>query len=88
MTTLDELIREQAAKGNITHISITPNADGTWHACFTPAVAGHAMADGADPVEALKAAIKATPKPRSRVAKPTPEPEPVSALDDAYDPAA
>lgn len=86
--TLEEMIYDQAKRGNITHISLIPNVDGTWHATFTPAVNGHAMADGPDPVEALKAAIKATPKPRARVAKPGGEREATPEAEDAYDPSA
>jgi len=58
--TLEDLIRDAAAKGNMTHLSIIPAPNGTsWRASFTPAKRmGIAYGEDADPVKAMALAIK------------------------------
>lgn len=61
--TLDERLREIAARGELTYLSLVPIAGkGTggivWSASYSPASTwGHAMCRHADPVEALMMAI-------------------------------
>lgn len=84
MTTLDERIRDLVKRGELTHLSLTPTANG-WSASYSPAsVFGNSHAEHADPVQALIAAFDGIKVKRRapKHMKPTPEP------DAAYDPAA
>lgn len=88
--TLETKLRELAARGEITHLSLVPRGS-KWEATFAPASTfGITIVQHADPVTALTAALENTKLKRRSTAglKPTSEPEPVSAADDAYDPAA
>ena len=58
--TLDQLIREMADRGQITHISLVPSQTGKkWRGSFTPAsyAGGISFAEDADPVKALIMAL-------------------------------
>jgi hypothetical protein len=70
--TLDERLRDIAARGELTYLSLIPVAgkgtDGVvWSASYSPASAwGHGMARHADPVEALMLAIDEKLPPERR----------------------
>jgi hypothetical protein len=54
---LEQRIRDLAARGEITHLSLTPRAKG-WAATYTPAsVMGVSFAEDGDPVKAIEAAL-------------------------------
>jgi len=67
--TLEELIRDRAAKGELVHLSVVHSAlDSKWHAIYAPAhVYGVENGAGADPVEALIAALTSVKSSRKRV---------------------
>lgn len=89
--TLDELIRDRAAKGELSHISVVfSQISGKWHAIYAPThIAGFTNAEGNDPVDTLVKAITAPKTSRKRVTvavtKEAPEPrmtngDPVAAV--------
>lgn len=67
MTTLDETIRGLVARGDLTHLSLTPSQNGKlWRASFSPSsVFGSSFAEDADPIAALIRAMT-TMKLKSR----------------------
>lgn len=67
MKTASDLIQEAAAKGNLTHLSLTPNPDGKgWRASYAPSVGDNSFAAHADPCEAIRLAItNARKRPRT-----------------------
>jgi hypothetical protein len=65
---LEEIIREVAARGILTHLSVVAVAGG-WSAQCS-GVHGQAHERDSDPVEALKAALISAPKTRPRADKP------------------
>lgn len=69
--TLEELIRDMASRGQITHLSVIPDSTG-WRAVFCAAsvTSGYTTAHDKDPVEAMRKAIVET-KIRKRAAVPT-----------------
>lgn len=79
MPDLDQTIRDLAARGEISHISLTARHEGTkqigWHASFSPAgTYGVTTAEGSDPIEVLIAALtSAKLKRRSPPHKPAKE---------------
>lgn len=81
--TLEEQIRDAIARGDMTHLSVSARADGTWSATFAPAASfGAHHATERDPVKAMQNAIgaaKLARKPRATVTKPgeTPPAEPL-----------
>jgi hypothetical protein len=59
MTTLEDTIRSLAARGEISHISLTPKGAG-WRATFAPcSTFGVAFAEDADPCRAIQLACDA-----------------------------
>lgn len=96
---LEEAIRQLAARGEISNLSLTMNSTGTkWRACFAPcSVFGLSYAEDPDPCKALVLAMTTIKlKTRTRV-KDTqlvgtiPQgivEVPAAAADEAYDPAA
>lgn len=88
-TTLEDRIRELAARGELTHVSLAPSGK-KWMASYAPAsVFGTSQAEHADPVQAILDAFDGIKLKRRSTPglKPTPEPDPVP-FDEAYDPAA
>lgn len=73
MPSLEEVIRDAAKRGDLTHLSVALAPDGKrWQASYAPARQWHnSIALHADPAEALKRAILEF-KPRKR-AKEKPE---------------
>lgn len=66
MSDLESKIRELAARGDITHISLTPLIGGNWSAVYAPAsVYSVASVIDADPIKALTRALN-EPKLKSR----------------------
>jgi len=64
---LEEKLRAYAAKGELVHMSLA-FSNGEYHALFAAAspAGGYSSGHAADPVEAIVAALKASPvKPRS-----------------------
>ncbi len=57
--TLEELIHDMAARGELTHLSVIPHNDGSWAAtfCCATAAGGFTTAKHKDPVEAMKLSI-------------------------------
>ena len=78
-TTLDQTIRDLAARGEISDISLSMNATHTkWRACFVPcSVFGQSFAEDEDPVKALLLALSsaklASKKPRNPRVKGIPQ---------------
>lgn len=69
MPSLEETIREIAARGDMSHISLVPSQKGNlWRASFTPcSVFGISFAEDADPVKALQLAMTSTKLKSRRV---------------------
>lgn len=74
--TLEDMIADAVKRGELVNLSVYAK-DGAFHASFCPASkSGIAFAEHADPVEAMKAAIKSVKLARpSRVSKPTEAPD-------------
>lgn len=79
MANLDETIRDLAARGEVTHLSLAPNPSGKgWRATFAPASHfGVCFGGDVDPVKAIMLAIdgaklrrKAPFKDDARIAQP------------------
>jgi len=97
---LEDTIRQLAARGEISNLSLSLNASGTrWRAGFTPcSVFGNSFAEDADPCKALHLALTTIKlKTRTRVKdndlvgtihQETVEVPAEVPADDAYDPAA
>ena len=90
--TLEDTIRSLAARGEISHISLTPSQGGRmWRASFTMCSHfGVSFAEDKDPVEALMLAFTSAKlkKPRATLnLKPEPEPVDASDTNDADGPA-
>lgn len=66
--TLEELIRDMATRGELTHMSITPR-NGVWEAvfCAGSTLEGYTTGTSADPVDAMRLAIVNTKIKRRRV---------------------
>jgi hypothetical protein len=63
---LEDLIRQMAAKGELTHLSLIPAAGGQWSASFTPAsVFGSNQFTAADPIAALTTVLEWKPSRRA-----------------------
>ena len=59
--TLEDMIRQLAERGELTHLSLAAR-DGVFYANYAPAsTSGYARTSDADPVEALKSALKEAP---------------------------
>lgn len=93
---LEEMIRDLAARGELTHLSLAPNPSGKgWRATFSPSsVFGVSHGGDPDPVKALMLAMdnaklrrKAPFKDDPRIAQPDVEvtPEPAAARERAAD---
>lgn len=71
MQTLEELIRDAAARGELNHLSLIGDHKRPFTACFRVAsTTSHTFGEDADPVEALKKALagaKMVRKPRAPV---------------------
>jgi hypothetical protein len=67
--TLEDLIRDAAARGNMTNLSIAPTPDGKrWRACYAPAkTMGVSFAEDDDPVVAMKEAFRHNKAKRSAI---------------------
>jgi len=83
--TLEDLLRDLAKRGEISHISLTPSQNGKlWRGSFTMCSHfGVSLAEDADPVQALMLALTSAKlkKPRAKLdlkpnAGPEPKPEP------------
>lgn len=78
-TSLEQTIRDLAARGEISDISLSMNATHTkWRACFVPcSVFGQSFAEDVDPVKALLLALSSTKlaskKPRNPRVKSIPQ---------------
>jgi hypothetical protein len=75
--TLEELIRDRAAKGELVHLSLVFSPiDNKWHAVYAPAHAfGVENGTGADPVEALIAALLSVKSSKKKVTATVTEPK-------------
>jgi hypothetical protein len=67
--TLEDLIRDRAAKGELVHLSVVCSAlDAKWHAVYAPAhTFGVENGMGADPVEAMIAALTSVKTSKKKV---------------------
>lgn len=62
ITSLEALIRDRAARGDISHISLTPSQDGKlWRASYAPcSVFGVTHSEDKDPIKAIILALSTT----------------------------
>ena len=68
--TLEEQLRDCAKRGELNYLSIIPMRNG-FSATYAPAThCGHGFGDHADPVEAIRLAIKDWKPPRRKSAEP------------------
>lgn len=76
MQNLEEVIRDLAARGELTHLSLTPRGKG-FSASFGAAspAGGYGFGEAADPVDAILNAIETVKLKRRAVVRPSAKPD-------------